>query len=280
MMIKMMNIQGRLCRYSRSSIKLVKIFLFCMILLSWSMPVQANTNISEVENNNLINPKFETEVLQVIRKHPEIVKEALEAYQQQQQQKQQQVRQLIKQEIKENPNSVIGESPVTGATEQKIVLIEFSDFQCPFCAKAHKTLKQFMAKHQDEVTLVYKHFPLTAIHPEAIPAAKAAWAASKQGKFWQYQDALFAKQDKLGERFYVDIAKNLKLDLSQFNQQRNSAEANAVIQKDRKLAEKLGVRGTPFFFINGETFSGAVPLSKMESVLFGLKANSQVESAT
>ncbi|WP_375497890.1 DsbA family protein [uncultured Nostoc sp.] len=96
---------------------------------------------------------------------------------------------------------------------------------------------------------------------------------------WQYQDALFAKQDKLGEKLYVDIAKNLKLDLSQFNQQRNSAEVNAAIAKDQQLAEKLGIGGTPFFFINGETFSGAVPLSKMESVLSGLKANSQVESA-
>ncbi|MHC5597684.1 MAG: DsbA family protein [Nostoc sp.] len=251
-----------------------------MMLLSWSMPVQANTNINEVENSNLVNPKFETEVLQVIRNHPEIVKEALQAYQQQQQQKQQQAKQLIKQEIKENPSSVIGESPVTGATEQKIVLIEFSDFQCPFCAKAQKTLKLFMAKHQNEVTLVYKHFPLTAIHPEAMPAAKAAWAASKQGKFWQYKDALFVKQDKLGEKLYVNIAKNLKLDLLLFNQQRNSEEVNAVIEKDQQLAEKLGIRGTPFFFINGETFSGAVPLSKMESVLSGLKGNSQVESAT
>lgn len=262
----------------RSPVKLAVIFFFCMTLFSWSMPVQANTNIQRLENNNLVNSKLEAEVLQIIRNHPEIVKEALEAYQQQQ--KQQQAQQLIKQEIKENPSSVIGESPVTGATEQKIVLIEFSDFQCPFCAKADKTLKQFMAKHQDEVTLVYKHFPLTKIHPEAIPAAKAAWAASKQGKFWQYQDALFAKQDKLGEKLYVNIAKNLKLDLSQFNQQRNSAEVNAVIEKDKQFAQKLGIQGTPFFFINGETFSGAVPLSKMESVLSGSKANSQVESAT
>ncbi len=276
----MMNILCALRRYWRRFFELVGILLCCIILFSWSMPVEANTNIPEVENSNLVNPKLEAEVLRAIRNHPEIVKEALEAYQQQQQKKQQQAQQLIKQEIKENPSSVIGESPVTGAIEQKIVLIEFSDFQCPFCAKAHKTLKQFMAKHQNEVTLVYKHFPLTTIHPEAIPAAKAAWAASKQGKFWQYQDALFAKQDKLGDKLYVDIAKNLKLDLSQFNQQRNSAEVNAAIAKDKQFAQKLGLRGTPFFFINGETFSGAVPLSKMESVLSGIKANSQAESVT
>ncbi len=251
-----------------------------MALLSWSMPVQANTNIQQVENTNLVNPKFEAQVLKAIRNHPEIIQEALQAYQQQQQQKLRQTQQLIKQEIQTNPSSVIGESPVTGATEQKIVLIEFSDFQCPFCAKAHRTLKQFMAKHQDEVTLVYKHFPLTAIHPEAMAAAKAAWAASEQGKFWQYQDALFAKQDKLGEKLYVNIAKRLRLDLLQFNQQRNSEAVNAAIAQDQKLGGKLGLRGTPFFFMNGEIFSGAVPLSKMESVLSTLKANSEVESAT
>ena len=244
------------------------------------MPVQANTNIQQVENTNLVNPKFEAQVLKAIRNHPEIIQEALQAYQQQQQQKLQQTQQLINQEIQANPSSVIGESPVTGATEQKIVLIEFSDFQCPFCAKAHETLKQFMAKHQDEVTLVYKHFPLTAIHPEAMAAAKAAWAASQQGKFWQYQDALFAQQDKLGEKLYVNVAKRLRLDLLQFNQQRNSEAVNAAIAQDQKLGEKLGLRGTPFFFMNGETFSGAVPLSKMESVLSSLKANFEVESAT
>ena len=271
----MMNIQSGLHRCLRRSFRLVGILFFCIImLLGWSMPVQANTNIQEVGNSNLVNPKFEAEVLQAIRNHPEIVQEALQAYQQQQQQKQQQAQQLINQEIKENLSSVLGESPVTGATEQKIVLIEFSDFQCPFCAEAHKTLKQFMAKHQDEVTLVYKHFPLTAIHPEAMPAAKAAWAASKQGKFWQYQDVLFAKQDKLGEKLYVDIAKNLKLDLSLFNQQRNSEEVDAVIEKDKELALKLGIGGTPFFFINGETFSGAVPLSEIENVLVRVKTNS------
>ncbi len=262
----MINTQCVLRRSYQGSIKLLGFIFSCFILLSWSMPVLANTNTLEIENTNIINSKLEAEVLQIIRNHPEIVKEALQA-EQQQQKKQQETLQLIKLEIKQNPSNVIGESPVIGATEKKIVLIEFSDFQCPFCAKAHKTLKQFMAKHQNEVTLVYKHFPLTSIHPEAMSAAKAAWAASKQGKFWQYQDVLFAKQNKLGERLYINTAKKLKLDLSQFNEQRNSEEVNAVIKKDKELAEKLGIKGTPFFFINGETFSGAVPLSKMESVL-------------
>lgn len=266
-----------LSRCLRRSVLLAGVLFICVTLVIWSTPVQADTIVNQADNSNLINPKLETEVLQIIRNHPEVVREALEAEylqkKQQKKQQQQQAQHYIKQQIRENPSSVIGESPVTGATQQKIVLIEFSDFQCPYCANAHQTLKQFMARHQDEVTLVYKHYPLASIHPEAIPAAKAAWAANKQGKFWQYQDALFAQQDKLGEKLYVALAKKLKLDLSEFNQQRNSQEVSAVIEKDQQIAEKLGIEGTPFFFINGETFAGAVPLSEMESVLSRVKVD-------
>ncbi|MEH1871547.1 MAG: DsbA family protein [Nostoc sp.] len=262
-----------LIRCLRRSVRLAGVLFICVTLVIWSTPVKADTIVNQADNSNLINPKLETEVLQIIRNHPEVVREALQSESLQKQQQQQQSQQYIKQQIRENPSSVIAESPVTGATQQKIVLIEFSDFQCPYCANAHQTLKQFMARHQDEVTLVYKHYPLTSIHPEAIPAAKAAWAANKQGKFWQYQDALFAQQDKLGEKLYVALAKKLKLDLSEFNQQRNSQEVSAVIQKDQQIAEKLGIKGTPFFFLNGETFAGAVPLSEMESVLSRVKVD-------
>jgi protein-disulfide isomerase len=147
------------------------------------------------------------------------------------------------------------------------VLLEFSDFQCPYCAKAHQTLKQIMGTHQRQVTLVYKHFPLTSIHSEAMPAAKASWAAGQQGKFWQYHDALFAQQDNLGEALYVGTAKKLNLDLEQFNRDRSGDAASTAIEQDRVLAESLGIRGTPFFAINGEAFSGAVSLSEMETVL-------------
>ncbi|MCF2146385.1 thioredoxin domain-containing protein [Desmonostoc muscorum LEGE 12446] len=263
----MMNVDCDMYRYLKRSVFFAGLLLLCFTLLTWSMPVQANTNINQADTSNFINSQLEAEVLQIIRNHPEVIREALQAEQQQQQQQQQQAKQYIKQLIKENPSSVIGESPVTDAMEKKIVLIEFSDFQCPYCAKAHKTLKQFIGKHKNEVTLVYKHYPLNSIHPEAIAAAKAAWAAQAQGEFWPYQDALFSKQDQLGENLYIALAKKLKLDLEQFNQERNSEEVNTAIEKDKQLAEKLGIRGTPFFFINGETFSGAVPLSKLESVL-------------
>ncbi|NEP14122.1 MAG: thioredoxin domain-containing protein [Symploca sp. SIO2C1] len=234
-------------------------FASCLLALGfllYSFPAQAATPI---------NPQLEQQVLQIIREHPEVILESVQAYQQQQQQQIQKQREAFLQELKANPKGVIGSSPTTGATELKTVLVEFSDFQCPFCAEAQKTLKPLIAKYQDEVTLVYKHFPLTSIHPQAMPAAKAAWAATQQGKFWQYHDALFNQQDKLGEELYLDIAQTLNLDLEQFNRDRNLADT--AIQQDIQLAAKIGLSGTPSFIIQSETFSGAVQLSALEKVL-------------
>jgi len=229
--------------------------LVCLVL-GWSLPAQAA---------NQINPQLQQQVLHIIREHPEVILESLQAYQQQQQQQLRQVQQAFLQDLKTVPEKVIGKSPTTGSPKAKILLVEFSDFQCPYCAKAHETLKNLMAKHQDDVTLVYKHFPLTQTHSEALPAAKAAWAAFQQGKFWEYHDALFTHQNQLGEKLYLETAKNLNLDLDLFEHDRQIAEPE--IHQDIELAEKLRLSGTPFFVINTETFSGAVQLSEIEQIL-------------
>ncbi|NEQ09918.1 MAG: thioredoxin domain-containing protein, partial [Moorea sp. SIO4E2] len=210
-----------------------------LLLLSfstWSLPATAAPNIT---------PQLEQQILDVIRKHPEVILESVQRYQQQLERESQQRQQAILQGFKTNPQAFIGSSPTTGSTEDKIVLVEFSDFQCPFCARAHDTVKQFIANHGDEVTLVYKHFPLTSIHSQALPAAQAAWAATQQGKFWQYHDALFANQKQLGEELYLAIAQDLNLDLEEFNRDRNAADR--AIAEDMQLAEILGLSGTPFF---------------------------------
>ncbi|ERT07517.1 DSBA-like thioredoxin domain protein [Lyngbya aestuarii BL J] len=228
----------------------------------------------ESANTVKVSPEFEQQVIQVIRDNPEAILESVQAYQQQQQQNLQSSRESFLEQMKTDPGAIIGSSPTTGASSQEIVLLEFSDFQCPFCSRAHQTIKQFMDKHQGQVTLVYKHLPLSQIHPEALPAAKASWAAQQQGKFWEYQDALFTQQEQLGEDLYLEIANNLNLDLEQFNRDRQSQEAATAIQKDLELAQALGISGTPFFVMNGETFSGAVELSKMEEVLAQVSSKS------
>ncbi|MCU0550104.1 MAG: DsbA family protein [Leptolyngbya sp. Prado105] len=220
------------------------------------MPVQAESNF---------DPKFEQQVLQVLRKNPQAIIDSVQAYQREQQQAQQKVQQAFLQDLKQNPQSVIAQSATKGTG--KAVLIEFSDFQCPYCQAAAGTVKQFVEKNSDRVTLVYKHLPLTSIHDQALPASKAAWAAQQQGKFWQYHDALFAQQKQLSEAIYPEIAKTVGLDLAKFNRDRASQAAQTAIDKDLQLAEQLGISGTPFFAMNGQAFPGAVDLATLEKNL-------------
>ena len=215
----------------------------------------------------VIEPELEETVLEIIRQHPEVLIESVQAYQKQQQEQQQQARQSFASQLKSKPQTIIADSPSTGSLSEKIILLEFSDFQCPYCEKAYETVKEFMDKHGDEVTLVYKHFPLLTIHPQALPAAKASWAAQQQGKFWDYYDALFEQQDNLGEDFYIELAEDLDLDMEQFERDRNSRNADLAIEKDMELAQEIGIQGTPLFIFNGQVFSGAIPLSTLEEAL-------------
>lgn len=247
---------------TKKVLRLALLALLCLTLIGWSFPARAA---------NRINPQLEEQVLQIIREHPEVLIESVQAYQQQQQEQLRQRQQAFVQQLKINPQGVVGASPTTGDVQSKIVLLEFSDFQCPFCAQAHGTVKQFMAKHRDEVTLAFKHLPLASIHPQAMPAAKAAWAALQQGKFWEYHDALFTQQDKLSEEFFAATARKLNLDIEQFNRDRNSAAADSAIQSDLQLAQNLGISGTPFFVMDGETFTGAIKLSEMEQIFDRIK---------
>lgn len=229
----------------------IAVLLFCTLLL-WAPPTMAASRLEE-------------QVLQIIREHPEALIDSVQKYQQEQQIKLQQTRQAFLQDLKMNPQQIIGESPVTGNTTSKAILVEFSDFQCPFCAEAHKTLKKLLAKYPDKFTLVYKHFPLPNTHPQAVAAAQVAWAAQQQGKFWEYEDALFTNQKKLGEQFYIETAKNLNLDLDKFAQDR--AIANDTIRKDVLLATQLGVSGTPFFVLNSDNYSGGIELAEIEKII-------------
>jgi protein-disulfide isomerase len=231
--------------------------LICLIL-GWSLPVQADTKIS---------PQLEQQVLEIIRKNPEIIIKSVEAYQQKQQQKLQQSRQEFLDNFQANPQSVIGDSPKIGATQSKTVLIEFSDFECPYCAEANKILKDLLAKYPNKFTLVYKHFPLYQIHDQALPAATASWAAHQQGKFWEYHNALFANQTQLGETLYLDTAKKLDLNLTKFNSDRKLASNS--IRQDLLLAEKLGLGGTPSFIITSQNFARPVKLTELEEILQG-----------
>lgn len=172
---------------------------------------------------------------------------------------------------------LIGDSATKGPADADVILIKFSDFECPFCAVASADMKDFTAAHPDDVLYVYKHFPLVSIHDEAMPAAKATWAAAQQDQFWIYHDGLFAYQDKLGEDYYVELAEQVGLDVEKFNRDRNSPEAQAAVEADLALAKDLKLRGTPSFLMTTLTDSlllpGGAPQELYDEAVERLKAS-------
>jgi protein-disulfide isomerase len=127
-------------------------------------------------------------------------------------------------------------------------------------------MKDFVEKHEGDILYVYKHFPLTQIHAEAMPAAKASWAAGQQGQFWLYHYGLFANQDRLGDEFYRELAESMQLDLEQFNRDRHSPEAEAAVQADLELAQELKLTGTPSFIMNDLLIPGGAPPQLFEEI--------------
>ncbi len=157
-------------------------------------------------------------------------------------------------------------SPVRGQPDAKVTLVEFMDFQCPFCARVQPTLQQIRDTYGDQVRVVFKHLPLN-FHPKAPGAAAAAEAAHRQGKFWEMEELIFANQKTLDDEHYRAWAQQLGLDVAQWDKDRQSPEVAARVAADAKEAERLGVSGTPAFFVNGRFLSGAQPFESFKSLI-------------
>jgi protein-disulfide isomerase len=149
--------------------------------------------------------------------------------------------------------------PTKGPEKAPIEIVEFSDFQCPFCQRALPTVQQVLAKYGDRIRFTYRHYPLPN-HPAAGPAADASLCANEQGQFWAFHDRLFADFNKLSEADFKAHAVALKLDPAKFDACVNTRRFKEVVEKDLKDGEALGVTGTPAFFINGRALEGAQPL--------------------
>lgn len=145
---------------------------------------------------------------------------------------------------------------VRGNPQAPVMIVEFSDYQCPYCHQAEPTVEAMLAKYGDKVSLSYRDFPLRAIHDHAEIAAEASRCALEQGKFWDYHDQLF-KATNLDKEALVGYAKDAKLDEKQFDACLTSEKYKAQIDKDLDEGRKAGVTGTPAFFINGVELSGA-----------------------
>lgn len=144
-----------------------------------------------------------------------------------------------------------------GPTDAPITLVEYADFQCPYCGQADGIVKELQQRLGDKLRFVFREFPLTDIHEHALHAAQVAEAAGAQGKFWPMHDYLFEHQRKLDDRHLMQYAQEIGLDMEQFTQAVNNDSLIEHIQADMESGERSGVHGTPTFFINGELFQGS-----------------------
>jgi len=154
-----------------------------------------------------------------------------------------------------------------GSPKATVVIVEFSDFQCPYCRSVQPTLKNLLAKYEGQVSLGYRDFPLRDIHPQAEIAAEASRCAREQGKFWEYHDLLFEQPSKLNREGLLELARALKLDDKQFDSCVASGKYKTQIEQDRQLGLRAGVNATPGFIINGNLLTGNLPQDAFERAI-------------
>ena len=157
--------------------------------------------------------------------------------------------------------------PSIGPADAPITIVEFSDYQCPFCKRWHDEVYQsLLNEYPGQIRLVYRHLPLTSIHPDAFPAAEAAMCAGEQNSYWPYHEMLFSNTE-LGSSIYTRYAQELGLDLNSFETCVAERKYEENVQSDLDFALGLGVRSTPTFFINGLAVVGAQPLNVFKQVI-------------
>jgi protein-disulfide isomerase len=162
----------------------------------------------------------------------------------------------------------VDDDPSLGSETAPITIVEFSDYECPFCRQWHsEVFTELLDTYGDQIRFVYRDFPLESLHANAIPAAHAANCAFEQGKFWDYHDKLFSMELGLSPDAYSEYASQLGLDGEQFQECTDSARYQEEVQSDFEFAANLGVRSTPTFFINGIAVVGAQPFEIFQQVI-------------
>lgn len=160
----------------------------------------------------------------------------------------------------------LGDAPIRGSESATITIVEWADFQCPFCVRVNPTLDQIQKEYGDKVRIAFKHLPLS-MHAKARAAHQAAEAAHRQGKFWEMHDRIFESPKDLNPATYLRYANEMGLDIDRYNSDFSSTSVRKAIDENLAAATKLGVSGTPSFFVNGRFLSGAQPYESFARVI-------------
>ncbi len=161
-----------------------------------------------------------------------------------------------------------GTGPAFGKADAAVTIVEFSDFQCPFCSRAADTVHELKKKYGNKVRLVFRHYPLP-MHKDARPASEASMCINDQkaDSFWKYHDLLFKNQDKLDAESLAKYAKQVGADEKKFKECVEAKKFAEFVQQDLSYGEKIGVRSTPTFFVNGQLIAGALPMEAFQEVI-------------
>jgi protein-disulfide isomerase len=162
---------------------------------------------------------------------------------------------------------VAAQGPSKGPADARITIVEFSDFQCPYCQRVLATMDEVLAKYPDDVRLVYRHLPLDRIHPSARGAAEAAACADEQGQFWPYHDKLFQNNRALAKEDLLRYATDAGLDVTRFQACFDERRFKDKVEADLQAARAVGISGTPAFIVNGIMLSGAQPAEAFYKVI-------------
>ena len=220
----------------------------------------------DVEKNSVMTEEQVKMIIDnYIEQNPGKIVQEVDKYMREMQAKQEQ---MAMQQSFENPIevSIDEKTPVKGADDAVITIVEYSDFECPFCQRVNPTIEEILKRYEGKVKVAYKHLPLS-FHQNAGPAALASIAANEQGKFWEFHDALFVNQQNLSEATDLKIAKDLGLNMDKFKEDMNSQWAKEKLEKDTAEAASFGIQGTPHFLVNGIAVSGAVPVDNFVEVI-------------
>jgi protein-disulfide isomerase len=158
-------------------------------------------------------------------------------------------------------------APFKGGEKAAVTIVEFSDFHCPFCQRVVPTLAQLESRYGEKIKLVFRDFPIENLHPGATKAHEAARCATEQGKFWPYHDKLFAGPPRSSPEDFKGLAKEVGLDAVTFETCLGSGKYQAAIKQDIEEGSRVGVGGTPAFFINGRLITGAQPFEAFTRVI-------------
>jgi len=219
-------------------------------------------DLSGADQDILDEKKIQEIVIKTIKENPALIYEVLSRYLKERKEKRD-LQLAFKNRIRDIP--IYEFNPKWGPSDAPLTIVEFSDFRCRYCKKANLTIKKIIESYPGKIRLIFKNNPF--LSKLSFKAAMAAMAANEQGKFWEYKDLLFRYSNKLNEKLFIKIARDLNLDMERFEIDRHSERIKTEIEQDMKDAKRLKLNTVPVFIIDGVVIKGAKPLNFFKKVI-------------